>query len=151
MGLRGFYELTSSSDILPLELEYSTSRLSLEWEGIPIKGKIDRIDEITPGRLRIIDYKTGTPKSENALMGNTATADESYLRQLLFYKLMIESDPRWSGHSVDEICIWYVEGKDGKYPLQTLTITPEIEAQFRLDLHTAWKNISNIDWWSEYF
>jgi RecB family exonuclease len=150
-GLQGFYELTSQSDVLPLELEYSTSRLALHFEGIPIKGKIDRIDEISPGKLRIVDYKTGNPKSENALMGKTATADVSYLRQLLFYKLMIESDPRWSGYTVDEIAIWYVEGKEGKYPLQILTITDEIEAQFRLDLHAAWAQITSIDWWMSYF
>ena len=84
-------------------------------------------------------------------MGKTATNDVSYLQQLLFYKLMIESDPRWSGYSVDEIGIWYVEGKDNKYTLQILTVPPEIEAQFRVDLHAAWENISNIDWWTNYF
>ncbi len=150
-GLQGFYALGYNEEVLPAETEYSTTKLGLTYEGIPIKGKIDRIDEISPGVLRIIDYKTGVPKSSNALMGNTSTADKSYMRQLVFYKKMIESDPKWAGYRVDDVTIWYIEGREGKYPLEILPITPEIEAEFAQDLKTAWEQMTNPEWWEAYF
>ena len=39
-------------------------RMKVDGEGITIKGKIDRIDEMPDGKLKIVDYKTGKPKEK---------------------------------------------------------------------------------------
>ncbi|MDD5527446.1 MAG: ATP-dependent DNA helicase [Patescibacteria group bacterium] len=39
-------------------------RLKVDGEGITIAGKIDRIDELPDGKLKIVDYKTGKPKEK---------------------------------------------------------------------------------------
>ncbi len=57
---------------------------------IPLTGKLDRIDLDTDGRaFRVVDYKTGKPKTRNEIEGKTAKADASYRRQLSFYSLLL--------------------------------------------------------------
>ena len=151
-GLFGWHALQNPEDSLPLAIEYSTAKLNLVYKGIPIKGRVDRIDEIRPGVLRITDYKTGTQKSENELKGNTQTGDASYFRQLLFYKKMLLSDPKWESYEIGELCISYVDGKEeGKYPTITFTVTPEEEQAFEEELLAAWNSLASIAWWQTFF
>lgn len=57
---------------------------------IPLTGKLDRLDLAEDGRvLRVIDYKTGKPKSRGEIEGKTAQSDGAYKRQLVFYALLL--------------------------------------------------------------
>lgn len=59
-----------------------------DGEKLLIRGALDRM-EAMPGGVRVIDYKTGKPKSRNDIQGNTKTGDGNYYRQLAFYKLLL--------------------------------------------------------------
>lgn len=48
-------------DVLATEQEFEVM-----VEGVPIRGRIDRIDRLGGDGLRILDYKTGAPKDEKA-------------------------------------------------------------------------------------
>ncbi len=54
---------------------------------IPITGKLDRIDRLSPdsSTVRVIDFKTGRPKSESEIL-----KEGDYFRQLVFYALLLE-------------------------------------------------------------
>jgi len=55
-----------------------------------LTGKIDRVDIDQNGRaVRVVDYKTGQPKSRNVIEGNTKGSDGDYKRQLVFYTLLL--------------------------------------------------------------
>ncbi len=56
--------------------------------GIPLTGKVDRIDlfELDGRRCRILDYKTGTPKRTV----DAVRAEESLMHQLVFYKILAD-------------------------------------------------------------
>jgi DNA helicase II / ATP-dependent DNA helicase PcrA len=55
-----------------------------------LTGNLDRIDIGTDGyALRVVDYKTGKPKSRNVIEGNTKDSDGGYKRQLTFYALLL--------------------------------------------------------------
>jgi RecB family exonuclease len=60
-----FYEQQQNNwpKVLFLEKDFAL-RMKVDGEGITIKGKIDRIDEMPDGRLKIVDYKTGKPKEK---------------------------------------------------------------------------------------
>ena len=71
-------------------------------EGIPIKGKIDRIDlqSATSAVASVIDYKTGAAKTERVIRGDREPGtvsrgeDGSLFRQLAFYAVLLEhADP----------------------------------------------------------
>lgn len=57
---------------------------------IPLTGAIDRIDHDSSGSIvRVVDYKTGQPKSRNAILGKTASSDGNYYTQLRFYATLL--------------------------------------------------------------
>ena len=62
-----------------------------ELPELPLKGKLDRIDIDAQGKVvRVLDYKTGKPKTRNVIEGKTESSDGSYKRQLVFYTLLLQ-------------------------------------------------------------
>jgi len=61
-----------------------------ELPELPLTGKLDRLDIGEDGiAYRVVDYKTGKPKTRNVIEGNTASSDGGYKRQLVFYTLLL--------------------------------------------------------------
>jgi DNA helicase-2/ATP-dependent DNA helicase PcrA len=61
-----------------------------ELPELPLTGKLDRIDIGDDGRaIRVVDYKTGKPKTRNYIEGNTKDSSGDYKRQLVFYALLL--------------------------------------------------------------
>ncbi|NCT02156.1 PD-(D/E)XK nuclease family protein, partial [Candidatus Parcubacteria bacterium] len=57
---------------------------------ILLTGKLDRLDISEEGNIiRVVDYKTGKPKTLNEIEGKTKDADGGYKRQLIFYALLL--------------------------------------------------------------
>lgn len=108
-GLRGWYDLQDSEQVLPEALEYKLRPKNLYLEGVPLTGSVDRIDLLPDQTLRIIDYKTGNIKSMNELMGEGINGDIGYYRQLMFYRLMLSLDSTWSKYPVNELRVDFVE------------------------------------------
>jgi DNA helicase-2/ATP-dependent DNA helicase PcrA len=75
---------------------------ALEWqfrlaiEGVPLKGTIDRIDELPDGNLQVIDYKTGRKRPD----------DEVDKTQLLIYHLAVTE--LW-GRAPVQLTYYYVD------------------------------------------
>lgn len=62
-----------------------------ELPELPLTGNLDRLDFDASGQVvRVVDYKTGKPKTRNAIEGLTASDDGAYKRQLVFYALLLE-------------------------------------------------------------
>lgn len=59
-------------------------------EGIKIDGKIDRLDKLSSGGLRVIDYKSGRRQTEGEIRGTTKNSRGEMMKQLQFYKLLYE-------------------------------------------------------------
>ena len=57
---------------------------------IKLTGKLDRLDFTEEGMLaRVVDYKTGKPKTRGQIEGTTKDSNGEYKRQLVFYALML--------------------------------------------------------------
>lgn len=88
-----------------------------------VRGKLDRVDEVSGG-VRVIDYKTGKPKSRNELMGATKNADGNYHRQLAFYALLLAKTEQ--PKTMLEGVIEFVEPDDkGVIRTESFSIPPE--------------------------
>jgi DNA helicase-2/ATP-dependent DNA helicase PcrA len=79
----------------PATREELAIRVSIKTEEaampeLTLTGKLDRIDIRDGHAIRVVDYKTGKPKSRNEIEGKTAKADASYRRQLSFYSLLLD-------------------------------------------------------------
>jgi DNA helicase-2/ATP-dependent DNA helicase PcrA len=61
-----------------------------EFPELILNGKLDRLDLDNEGRVtRVVDYKTGKPKTRNQIEGNTKDSNGDYKRQLVFYALLL--------------------------------------------------------------
>ncbi len=59
---------------------------------IKLNGKIDKLELSESGETRVVDYKTGKPKTRNHILGLTKSAGSGdYFRQLVFYKLLLDN------------------------------------------------------------
>lgn len=79
-------------------------KLGLDWRGVQIDGKADRIDVHADGRIRIIDYKTGNVPTKGDFEAGRA-------RQLPLLRLLVEE----GGHAelqgeVAELAYWKLNG-----------------------------------------
>ncbi len=102
---------------------------------IPLTGKMDRVDIDADGQaLRVVDYKTGKPKTRAAIVGDTASSDGSYKRQLTFYALLLElaGDDRYM---TKEGVLSFVEpSPQGMIKEESFTATDEEVAALREEI-----------------
>jgi DNA helicase-2/ATP-dependent DNA helicase PcrA len=111
--------------ILYLEKNFGGNNV-VTIEGVPIKGKIDRIDGVgeAGGEAVIIDYKTGMPKTDREVssLGKGASEREAQLpeclqgeskRQLLFYKLLCDGDASFKYRATRGV-LDFVAGREGR-------------------------------------
>ena len=94
-----------------------------QYKGVPIKGKLDQV-EIFPTHVNVVDFKTGSHKKdkiERPSDKNLTGGD--YWRQIVFYKMLLESDKKhnWPGLSVGKIS--YLEPDKFTYSFKDIEIT----------------------------
>lgn len=109
-----------------------------ELPELPLTGKLDRLDINENGNaVRVVDYKTGKPKSRNEIEGKTASGDGGYKRQLVFYTLLLSlyDDDRYK---TNEGVLSFVEpDKKGIIHEESFTITDEDVVLLREEIIAA--------------
>jgi len=87
-----------------IELEQSFTRDNIILDGVPITGRIDRIEKDPKSKtITVTDFKTG--KASNGKDAKT----HRYERQIYFYKLLVENSSRYTGYTVTKGRIVYVD------------------------------------------
>jgi len=86
-SLAAYYDEYRNTWNRRLLTEYRVQGVHLESPigTIILKGNLDKLEMIDDREVNVVDYKTGKPKSK---------VDENYHRQLVFYKLLLDSDER---------------------------------------------------------
>lgn len=129
---------------LSLEFDFRSHNVYLN-EQVPITGKIDKIellDKISR-YLRVTDYKTSSPKSENEIYGKTAKKDRSLYNQLIFYKILADSDPLFNFGTIKYCSLDFVSDKNDKFTKRDLSFTQEEVHEFKKQILLVWENIQN--------
>ena len=111
------------------------------FDGTSLTGRIDKVELIdgTEKSARVIDYKTGKPRTHNEIEGKTASSDLSerekllpesirgpYKRQLLFYRLLADLDQTFP-YKVEEGVFDFVQPdpQTGKFTQRSFIIKDE--------------------------
>ena len=107
--------------------------------GVPIKGKIDRIDTLGPDSAvaTVVDYKTGRPKTEKQIY------DDGYFRQLSFYSLLIEH-----GASILKPQSFVLDfiGEGSEHPVERAFEVSEADRKELVEIvKEVWKRVINLD------
>ncbi|TSC58763.1 MAG: DNA helicase II / ATP-dependent DNA helicase PcrA [Candidatus Peregrinibacteria bacterium Greene0416_62] len=120
-------------------------------ESIPLKGKIDRIDQVAESSadVIIIDYKTGAPKSMNDIRGGleegfvSRTMDGSIFRQMAFYALLLEeAEPLLAPQA---FAVEFI-GERGEDPVtRQFGVTEKEKDDLRKLIREVWGKITALD------
>lgn len=94
---------------LHLEFDFRTPGVFLD--GVQLTGKIDRIEVLADGTVRVTDYKTGGGFSS---FHDSGAAYErikkwKYRLQLAFYAILFELSPRWQRFERKEYELLFIE------------------------------------------
>lgn len=107
--LTAFYKKHIESYHIPFFVEYN---FNLEVDGVPVTGKVDRIDKLEDGRIAILDYKTGKAIPADRVAGDSQLtmyqmACEELLgakvARLTFYHLPSLKELTIERHSQDQV------------------------------------------------
>lgn len=101
----------------------------VELNSVPMTGVIDKIEWLENGRLRLVDYKTGTPDTKKtAFPGEQQPFGGEYWRQLAFYQLLIESAGIYPEKVGKTAVSWLEADKKGAFPLTEISFEkPDLE------------------------
>ena len=132
-----------------------------EKKEIKLSGRMDRVDILdkTQKTVRVIDYKTGSQKSEAVIFGKSGTSDYSerelslpetirgrLQRQMVFYKLLAQLDKTF-GYNVAEVEFDFVEPaglhKD-KHITRRFEVSQEAVADLKVLIITVMKEIREL-------
>lgn len=176
--LGGYYDEYSKKWEIPLELEYNFRWRNLVFENIPITWKIDKIEISSTNnfwqwleeniqkwwqlaffkdKVSLVDYKTWSIKTlwkikwiDREWNKKDEEGSGNYFRQLLFYKLLCESDFEFnSKFDISSLAIDFVEWKDGIYKFVEVEYTPEEYEEFKEELRTSREKINDLEFWKE--
>ena len=114
-----------------------------ELPEIPLSGKLDRIDFGEDGMaLRVVDYKTGKPKTRNVIEGKTQTSDGGYKRQLVFYALLLslQEDDR-TEHCREGVLSFVEPDTKGVVHEESFVVTDEEIEVLKGEIITATKDL----------
>jgi DNA helicase-2/ATP-dependent DNA helicase PcrA len=122
---------------------------STEPINILIRGQLDKVEIMSDGSVNVVDYKTGNPKSRADIEGDTKSSDGNYKRQLVFYKMLLETfDPSRFSMQTGEID--FVEpNKQGKYKREKFIVTDEEVAELKAVVTRSAEEILTLSFWNK--
>ncbi len=100
-----------------------------EFPEIMLTGKLDRLDLDAEGNIiRVVDYKTGKPRTRGQIEGTTKDSNGDYKRQLVFYMLLLELHGQEQLRTREGLLSFIEADPTGKIREESFTITDgEIE------------------------
>jgi DNA helicase-2/ATP-dependent DNA helicase PcrA len=119
---------------------------------LKLRGDIDRMEFLREegGEVRVIDFKTGSPKTRNEILGKTKDATGDYYRQLVFYKILLDQEGKYAMQSgaIDFIQPDSRPGRaGGKWRLEEFEITEADTEELRKTIAIAAESIWNLSFW----
>jgi hypothetical protein len=118
----------------------------MDITSLRLRGNIDKM-EIEKDGVTVIDYKTGQPKTRNAIQGLTKSDDGGYCRQIIFYKLLIDLEGKYTfkAGTLD----FLQPDSRGKFHKETFEVTDADVTELTTTMQRVAKEIYNVDFWDK--
>lgn len=110
-----------------------------------VRGELDKV-ELHPDGVVVVDYKTGTPKSRNDILGTTkARGAGDYFRQLVFYKMLLDTE---GVYTMRTGVVDFIQPKEsGTYVQETFAVTAEDVEQLQTEIERVAGEIYDLSFW----
>ncbi len=116
---------------------------------IRLTGVLDKLEFTGDGgQVNVVDYKTGSPKTRNELMGSTKDADGNYYRQLVFYKILLNHYESGKYNMASGEIDFVEPDAKGKYKKEKFDILPEQVAALEEEIKKVADDILNVRFWN---
>jgi DNA helicase-2/ATP-dependent DNA helicase PcrA len=123
-----------------VKLEYRTSPLQINE--VPVTGIIDKIEWDNNNNALLIDYKTSPPKPEHLRKPTKKHPyGGKYWRQLLFYQLLAESDPRIAAQSYAGQISYLEPDTEGQYLQEAIHFSGDWKNEMRTWIKEVYQKI----------
>lgn len=132
----------------PLFVEYDFARDQLRLGDVRLTGKLDKVELIDAEKrqVRIVDYKNSKPKSEGAIRGTTTTDDGSIYRQLVFYKLLCQLDPKFQFEATEFAFDYLLPRDSGKFARVTISVPDSDVEALKEEIAVVYKEIMELNY-----
>ncbi len=148
--VQGYLQSRHFSRAIFNEMRISGVPFSIGDTEIVLTGILDKVEMMEGSSVHVIDYKTGTPKSRNDILGKTKNSDGNYHRQLLFYKLLLDQykDGEWKmkAGTIDFI----KPDKKGSYHSETFDVADGDEKVVAEEIRHAAREILELSFWERF-
>jgi DNA helicase-2/ATP-dependent DNA helicase PcrA len=116
-------------------------------DDVPVNGMVDKLElKDSKNLVDVIDYKTGAPKSRNAIEGKVASSNGNYKRQLVFYKLLLDTQGEYDMQSGT---IDFIEPDEkGKYHRETFEVSEAERVELIKTIKTVTEEIRSFAFWN---
>jgi DNA helicase-2/ATP-dependent DNA helicase PcrA len=148
-ALGGYYDFYHKSFKTNILNEVNITRIQLA-ENIYINGKIDKIEMLDSlNNVNVVDYKTGKAKSRNELGGLNKNSTGDYLRQLTFYKLLLDNYQNKKFKMQSGEIDFIQPDEKGNYKKELFTITKEMTDNLEVQIKQTAKEILDLSFWNK--
>ncbi|MFA6023665.1 MAG: UvrD-helicase domain-containing protein [Candidatus Gracilibacteria bacterium] len=137
-----YYDFYRDSFHPAVLLEYDFRPHGVHLNGIPITGKVDKIElkEGSEHPAHIVDYKTGNPDRKKEELGPQG----EYRRQIIFYKLLCDNSKKFP-YSMKSGEIDFVQkNKAGEFVRSTILVTPQEEEDLKTLITSVYQDIQDL-------
>lgn len=129
---------------------FNEFRVNVLYDDIKLRGDLDKIEVLDDnGNVNVVDYKTGKPKSRNAIEGKTKSANGDYKRQLVFYKLLLDLYDDGKLNMLSGEIDFIEPDEKGKYHKEKFEITNEDIVELKEIIKNTKKEISELLFWDK--
>lgn len=172
-ALGRYYDAKNGSWNKNIMLEYSVPHVFLN-DDLKLTGKIDKIEflegrrnagpvrnfsgeltdtakrrRIISNGVNVVDYKTGKPKSRNELFGKTKNATGNELRQLVFYKLLLDRQRGFMENIVSGEIEFIEPDKKGNFHSERFAISEEEVSGLEKLVREVSEKILSLSFWND--
>lgn len=153
-ALTGYVAAHAGRIGIPGKNEFEIGKVMLPnpgGEAIPLNGKIDRMEFLDDGgRVRVIDYKTGRPKSRNQILGGTKGSEGDIFRQLAFYKLLLSLYDTGAYEAVSGVIDFVEPTESGKYRSEEFELAEKEVEALAEEVRKAAGEIRSLAFWNSF-
>lgn len=123
-------------------------------EPILLTGKIDKITWLDKDNslVKVTDYKTSSPKSQNEIKGLTKSSEGNIYRQLVFYKLLSELDDRFRPapgkpkYKIAQVEVDFIKpNSTGKFKRELFEISDQDVKDLKEEIYEVMSKIRNLE------
>jgi len=119
-----------------------------EYEGVPITGKLDKVEFESKNEVNVIDYKTGKADNGKKKLNPPSEKEPNggdYWRQILFYKILLDSDKRKDFNMISGELDFVEPNKDGQFIKAKVKIDPNDLSIVKEQIKDTYKKIMNFE------